>query len=108
MRGRKLHVDRVPFTKIATDKKESPNEGTETDSKTSFFAFLPVCNKKESPNEGTETEFLLADCFFHESYKKESPNEGTETALPIMVALPDTNKKESPNEGTETGVFIHR
>ena len=59
MRGRKLHVDRVPFTKIATDKKESPNEGTET-------------------------------------------------ALPIMVALPDTNKKESPNEGTETGVFIHR
>ena len=61
--------------------------------------------KKESPNEGTETQFAYDGTNFHlSSIKKESPNEGTETPCYIFVVHIQRYiiKKESPNEGTET------
>ena len=60
--------------------------------------------KKESPNEGTETN-VCTECTLsgHSVIKKESPNEGTETGL-LCLSLSRRRlsiKKESPNEGTE-------
>ena len=56
MRGRKHRLDTVlSIIPLLCIKKESPNEGTETESggidKPLSFLFI----KKESPNEGTET-----------------------------------------------------
>ena len=54
MRGRK-HVQEAQERKQILDiKKESPNEGTETNI-ISYLHFHLLNIKKESPNEGTET-----------------------------------------------------
>ena len=89
------HNDRI--------KKESPNEGTETDIKDGTTQHILLI-KKESPNEGTETRsFSSADSSRITAIKKESPNEGTETDCTKTINGATVYiKKESPNEGTET------
>ena len=106
MRGRKLNAGRITTAPSrAVIKKESPNEGTETQARC-----CRVLNthgiKKESPNEGTETflQFAIVVIQAH-IIKKESPNEGTETIATVAVEHKRGGvdiKKESPNEGTET------
>ena len=67
----------------------------------------PYVIKKESPNEGTETQcFNYLKQRGYIQIKKESPNEGTETTgiTSPYQAYQGLIKKESPNEGTKTNI----
>ena len=56
MRGRKRAKDNsCVCDKSNLIKKESPNEGTETDASRLMTRLISAMIKKESPNEGTET-----------------------------------------------------
>ena len=110
MRGRKpLSCPLMLQTVLRLIKKESPNEGTETQAYRGLFTDCLFQIKKESPNEGTETSpiAIFISSFVAALIKKESPNEGTETLsrrrCPRVYRL---IKKESPNEGTETKVLV--
>ena len=93
MRGRKLLPVRQNVSGWGgTIKKESPNEGTETNKPRYQLTNYAADIKKESPNEGTETFFMTAGLiipFVSACIKKESPNEGTETVInvPCYVLL---------------------
>ena len=79
MRGRKRVEAPLLAERIGFIKKESPNEGTETDFSGCSVLLAPII-KKESPNEGTETNPVCRrDESSYAGIKKESPNEGTET-----------------------------
>ena len=60
------------FTEISI-KKESPNEGTETNNLERAYINEQMQIKKESPNEGTETGNDAVDILIIDGHKKRIP-----------------------------------
>ena len=74
MRGRKRNsAVKVIVVDNWAIKKESPNEGTETDMSVEEIREATKAIKKESPNEGTETSFIYVNSDQSVCYKKRIP-----------------------------------